>query len=422
MNDGLRIAATLAIFGSVLVLVVVRPRKWPEAVWTVLGAALVLLLGLVHPPDAWAAVLAGKAALLFLLSLLALAVLVGKSGFFEWAAALCVRSSRGRATVLYRNMFLLGTLVTATMSLDTTAVLLTPVVLVIVRRLGLPGAPFVVLCAFIANVGSLILPISNLTNLLFAEAFDISFASFALRMLAPQVAALAVTYAALRWWFRDDLRGALDVARLADPARAIVSRGYFRASVVVLGLVLVGYFVAPLAGVEPYAVAFGGVAILAVVGAATGRVQLGALREIPWGVFPFVLGMFVIVRAVEDLGIVAVASRWVAVLADHPWTGPAFLAGATAFASNVANNLPAALFARTIIGPAHAASLLPFAALIGADAGSMVTPLGSLATILVLAIARRDGIELTNQRFVALGLPLSALVVAAATLALLIVR
>jgi len=308
------------------------------------------------------------------------------------------------------------------MSLDTTAVLLTPVVLVLVRRLRLPGAPFVALCAFVANVGSLVLPISNLTNLLFAEAFDISFATFGLRMLAPQIAALAVTYAALRWQFRDELRGTLDVARLADPAKIIVSRGYFYASVVVLGLVLVGYFVAPLAGLEPYAVAFAGVAVLAVVGTATGRFKLDALREIPWGVFPFVVGMFVIVRAVEGLGIVAIASRWVTVLADHPWTGPAFLAGATAFASNVANNLPAALFARTIIDPAHAASLLPFAALIGADAGSMVTPLGSLATILVLAIARRDGVDLSNRQFVRLGLPLSALVVAAATLALLIVR
>jgi len=422
MNDGLRIAATLAIFCSVLVLVVFRPRRWPEAVWTVLGATLVLLLGLVHPRDAWAAVLAGKAALLFLLSLLVLAVLVEKSGFFDWAAVLCVRSSRGKATSLYRNMFLLGALVTAAMSLDTTAVLLTPVVLVIVRRLGLPGAPFVALCAFVANVGSLILPISNLTNLLFAEAFDISFAAFGLRMLAPQIAALAVTYAALRWQFRDELRGALDVSRLAGPAQIIRSRGYFRASVVVLVLVLVGYFVAPLAGLEPYAVAFAGVIVLAVVGAATGRVQLSALREIPWGVFPFVLGMFVIVRAVEDLGVVAVASRWVTVLADHPWSGPAFLAGATALASNVANNLPAALFARTIIAPLHASSLLPFAALIGADAGSMVTPLGSLATILVLTIARRNGVDLSNRQFLRLGLPLSAIVVAAATLALLIVR
>lgn len=422
MNEGLRIAATLALFGSVLVLVVIRPRRWPEAVWTVLGAALVLALGLVRPHDAWAAVLAGKAALLFLLSLLALAVLVGKSGFFDWAAILCARSSRGRADALYRNVFVLGALVTAVMSLDTTAVLLTPVVLVVVKRLGLPGAPFVALCAFIANVGSLMLPISNLTNLLFAETFDISFASFALHMIAPQLAALAVTYAALRWWFRDELRGALDLERLADPAAVIPSRAYFRASVVVLGLVLLGYFVAPLAGLEPYAVAFGGVAVLAIVGAATGRVELTALREIPWGVFPFVLGMFVIVRAVEDIGVVALASRWVGVLADHPWTGPAFLAGATALASNVANNLPAALFARTIIGPQHAASLLPFAVLIGADAGSMVTPLGSLATILVLAIARRDGIELTNRRFVALGLPLSALAVAAATLALLVAR
>src|ERR1022692_2888158 len=120
-----RIVITLAVFAAMLALVVVRPRRWNEAWWTMLGAALMLALGLVTPRDALGAILAGKNALLFLLSLLALSLLVGKSGFFDWAAVRCARIAKGNASSLYRNAYLLGAIVTVSLSLDTTAVILT---------------------------------------------------------------------------------------------------------------------------------------------------------------------------------------------------------------------------------------------------------------------------------------------------------
>lgn len=419
MTGVVQVVVTLTVFTAMLVLVVVRPRGWSEAWWTVLGAATMLILGLVSPREAVEATLAGKSALLFLLSLLALSLLVGKSGFFDWAAIRCARVARGNARLLYRNTFLLGSIVTAILSLDTTAVILTPVVLALVRRLKLPAAPYIVLCAFVANVGSLVLPISNLTNILFADTFHLSFASFAIRMLPPQLVALLTTYAVLRWYFRRALPAHFESETLPEPATAVPHRGYFVVCVTVLLVVLIGYFLAPLAGVEPYVIAFAGSVVLAIAGVVTGRLRLRAAGELAWGVFPFVVGLFVAVRGLENLGIVGRSSEWLAHL--RPGSPQSLLAvsGTTAVASNVMNNLPAALIARSVLWRSQAPMGTVLAALVGADVGPMITPFGSLATMLVLALARREGQEPHTGRMVMLGLWATPAIVIATTLALI---
>jgi arsenical pump membrane protein len=367
---------TLTVFAGMLALVVVRPRRWNEAWWTMLGAAAMVVLGLVSPREAISATVAGKNALLFLLSLLALSLLVGKSGFFDWAAIRCARIAKGNAHSLYRNAFVLGAIVTAIFSLDTTAVMLTPVMLAIVKRLKLPAAPYVVLCAFVANVGSLVLPVSNLTNILFADAFHMTFGAFAARMIAPQLMALITSYALLRWHFRRELPNHFDGESLPDPASMVPNRAYFLVCVTVLVVVLAGYFLAPLVGLEPYVIAFAGSGVLVIAGAATGRVQ---------------------VRAPGELFAAA---------------------GATAFASNIMNNLPAALIARSVLLASHAHTGTVLASLVGADVGPMITPFGSLATMLVLALARREGEEVRAGKFVMLGLWATPVIVVATALAL----
>jgi arsenical pump membrane protein len=413
-----RVVLTLTVFATMLALVVVRPRRWNEAWWTTLGAAAMLVLGLVSPRQAIGAIVAGKNALLFLLSLLALSLLVDKSGFFEWAAIRCARIANGNARTLYRNAFVLGAIVTALLSLDTTAVMLTPVVLALAKRLKLPAAPYVVLCAFVANVASLVLPISNLTNILFADAFHLTFAAFAVRMVAPQLVALTATYALLRWHFRRGLPDSFDGRSLPEPASVVPNRAYFHVCVTVLVVVLIGYFLAPLVGHEPYVVAYAGSAVLAIVGAATGRVRVRAMRELSWDLFPFVVGLFVAVQGLENLGIVGVASRWLAHLTPGSPAQLSAAAGATAFASNVMNNLPAALIARSVLLGSHAQTGTVLAALVGADVGPMVTPFGSLATMLVVAIARREGEEVPTGAFVMFGLWAAPVIVVATNLAL----
>ncbi|MGA2649678.1 MAG: ArsB/NhaD family transporter [Terracidiphilus sp.] len=404
MTGTIRIIATLAIFAAMLVLMMLRPRRWSEAWWTTLAAIVMLALGLVTPHQALAVVASGKNTLLFLLSLLALSQLIGKSGFFDWAAIRCALVAKGNAHSLYQNAFVAGAIVTAILSLDTTAVMLTPVMLALVKRLKVPAAPYVLLCAFVANVGSLLLPISNLTNLLFADAFHQTFAAFAARMILPQIVALISTYAILRWHFRRQLPTTFNTESLPDPVSVVPNRPYFLVCIAVLFAVLIGYFLAPLLGLEPWVFAFAASAVLLLAGMANGRVQIRFVREIAWDLFPFVIGLFIAVQGLENLGIVGIASSQLAKLRPDSPQMLLAAAGTTAFASNIVNNLPAALIARSVLLGAHAHTGTVLAALIGSNAGPMITPFGSLATMLVLALARRNGEEVRAGQLVALGL------------------
>jgi arsenical pump membrane protein len=347
-----------------------------------------------------------------------LSLLIGKSGFFDWCAIRCARIAKGDAHSLYRNAFVAGAIITAVLSLDTTAVMLTPIMLALVRRLKVPAAPYVVLCAFVANVGSLLLPISNLTNLLFADAFHQTFAAFAARMIVPQLAALVTTFAVLRWRFRRDLPNRFEIEALPEPASVVPHRTYFLTCIGVLMAVLVCYFLAPLMGLEPYVFAFAASGVLALAAMLSGRVQVGAVAEIAWDVFPFVIGLFIAVQGLENLGIVAASSTWLAEMKPGSAEKLLTTAAATALASNLMNNLPAALIARSVLLRSHAHMGTVLAALVGTNVGPMVTPFGSLATMLVLAFARRDGEEVRTGELVLLGLWAVPVIVVITVLAL----
>lgn len=418
MSPAVRVSVTLAIFAATVALVVLKPRDRSEAIWTVSGAIALLAFGLVTPQDIVAVTLSGKGALLFLLALLPLSALVEASGFFAWAAVLSARRAQGDSRVLYRNVFLLGSAITIALSLDTTAVMLTPLVLSFVTRLRLPARPYVLACAFIANTASLLLPISNLTNLLFVERFRLGFAPFAARMLLPQVAALLVTYALCRFRFRAELPPRFDADALGSPDDVITHAGYFRVASVVLGLVFVGYFLAPLAHVEPYVVALAGAAILLGYGLVTRQVKLRLLLGLSWDLFPFVIGLFVVVRGVENLGLADVAVGWLGRHASAPLEVLVAATAGTAVASNVMNNLPAALLARGVIANAHAPAQAMYGALLGANIGPNIVPFGSLATMLVMSVARHKGKPISGIEVLRAGIWMTPLVLFAATAAL----
>ena len=237
-------------------------------------------------------------------------------------------------------------------------------------------------------------------------------------MLGPELVALLVTYAFLRRRFGRELPSRFDSRALPEPSSVVPDARYFRASVLVLGAVLVGYFLAPLVNVEPYTVAFVGSAVLLAHGTSTGRVRLSALGEVSWGVLPFVVGLFIAVRGLENLGVTEVFFRWLVHSESSATSRWLVIAGATSLAANTVNNLPAALLLRSALLSGHSEVGAAFAALIGADAGSIVTPFGSLATLLVFAIARRAGTPVREGRILWLALGLAPLVVLTSTLVL----
>ena len=414
----MHLVLTLLVFGLTLGLILLRPRGLHEAWATVIGGALMLLCGLETPRQAAQTVGRGRDVLLFLLALLLLSDLLRASGFFEWAAIHAARAARGDGRVLFRNVFLLGALITAFLSLDTTAVILTPLVLSFVQRLRLPSRPFLLACAFVANTGSLLLPVSNLTNLLFVSAFHLGFGVFALRMALPQMVAVAVNYTLFRRLFARDLPERFVRDDLPEPNSVLPDVPYFRGAVAVLGCVLVGYFVGSLRGVPPYAVALAGCVVLFGWGLWRRQVAFGIVREISWPLFPFVVGLFVVVQGVENLGLAGLAARGLLEAGRQPMAQILVTAFGAGLGSNIVNNIPMALLAVSVLKHAPAAAPALYGALLGCNLGPNLTVAGSLATMLVISSARRGGEDIGAREFFAAGLRATPLLLLSAGLTL----
>jgi arsenical pump membrane protein len=179
------------------------------------------------------------------------------------------RASAGSPRRLLVQVFGIASVTTAVLSLDATVVLLTPVVFATAARLEARARPHVYACTHLANSASLLLPVSNLTNLLAFAASGLAFGRFAALMAVPWLAAIGVEYAVFGRFFASDL----NTGGRADPAR---DTRLPRATLVVVALTLAGFVVASAAGVNPAWAAFAGAAILAARALArTGRTGRG---------------------------------------------------------------------------------------------------------------------------------------------------
>lgn len=404
-----------------LALVLTRPKDISEAWWAVLGGGLTLVLGLVTFGQAWGILVETDDALLLLVGMMALSAVAEKAGFFEWAAALTARAGRGRVFWLYGFVFLVGTLVTTTLSLDATAIVLTPIVYGMVVRLRLSPLPFMFACVYTANTASLFLPVSNLTNLLAYGQFDLGFTRFALIMLIPGTLAVVTNFLIFARLFRNDLRGSYD-----DESAAFVpeSRGFFRTATAGIAGVLVAFFVAPLFGVPIGLVALVAGAVLVLVSRLKGWMNLREVAgSISWGILFLVIGLFLVVQGVENVGLAGLAEQ--AFAADAPGDGFLQILGITfgsALGSNIINNVPMTVLSLGAVEPLVAQGTLSvvavYAIVVGTNIGPNLTTVGSLATLIWLSITREKGLDVTAKDYLKVGAIATPPILLAATIGL----
>lgn len=326
----------------------------------------------------------------FLAAVLVLGHLCEREGLFAAAGRLLAGHADDRPPRLLALVFALAAGVTAVLGLDATVALLTPVVLASAAQLRLRPRPHVYACVHLANAASLLLPVSNLTNLLAFHSTDISFARFAALMALPWVVVIAVEWVALRSFFAGDLRPPERVAGKPPRISAAAERGSPMLAAVVVAATLVGFAFSTPLGVDPAWFAAAGAVVLAVPALVAGRTTVAAIvRAASPGFLLFVLVLGVAVAGALSLGLGDVVD-------DLLPRGDGLLAllgvsSAAALLANAINNLPATLILLPALAQRGTGPLL--AALIGVNVGPNLTYTGSLATLLWKRVLRGTGAE-----------------------------
>ncbi|MGC0144144.1 arsenic transporter [Pseudactinotalea sp. Z1732] len=486
----------LVIFAVTLVLVIWQPRGLGIG-WSALGGAVVALLaGVVHLSDVsvvWGIV--WNATLTFV-AIIIICSILDEAGFFEWSALHVARWARGSGSALFNLIVVLGAAVAAVFANDGAALTLTPIVFGMIMALKFsPKVAFglVIATGFIADTASLPFVVSNLVNIVIADYFGIGFARYALVMVPVALVSVAASLGMLRLFFRKDIPGRYDPSALRRPAEAVGDPTTFRAGVVVLVIVLIGYFAADAVGMPVAAVAGPGALVLALIAARRPRAlfrrvgararpsgqdedlaalpatdahvpdagderQEGAapavtdlarfgqggaglsrtapltsaepaiavwsvVRGAPWQIVLFSLGMYLVVYGLRNQGLTDHLGELLAAIAQHgdlaTATGTGFL---VAGMSSVMNNMPTTLIAALGIESAGATGLteqmMVYAAVIGADLGPKITPIGSLATLLWLSVLDRKGMHIGWGTYFKIGIVLTIPVLAVTLLAL----
>ncbi|WP_419816349.1 arsenic transporter [Glacieibacterium sp.] len=388
---GICAAATAGVVG--------RPFKWPEAIWAVGGAALLLLLGFMPLQAAVGAVGKGLDVYLFLIGMMLLSETAREQGLFDWVAATAVNRAGGSTPRLFLLVYATGIVTTVFLSNDATAVVLTPAVYAAARKAKADPLPLLFACALIANAASFVLPISNPANLVLyggkMPPLGEWFGSFAL----PSIASILVTYLALRWSERDRIAGICERDVERPPLSAGGKAAFAGIAVTAVLLIIVSALDQPLG--LPTCLA--GVVTTLGVCALARRSPIALAKSVSWSVLPLVAGLFVLVEALDRTGVVGHVADALKSLATDPVRGAALSGTVLAFASNLMNNLPSGLVASTAVAQAHPPRLIIDALLIGVDLGPNLSITGSLATILWLQAIRREGEDVGFWRFLKVG-------------------
>ena len=344
--------------------------------------------------------------LVFLASITVVAELADIAGVFRAATQFAAKVGQGSIRRLWLIIVVIASLTTIFLSLDTTAVLLTPVILVLAKRLKINPWPFALTTIWLANTASLLLPVSNLTNLLLVSKLHWTTITFLHRMWIPALVALGTTVIVLGLMFKGSLTGTYSYEPIAKSTDRILFRTAAGVCIAVGPLFVIG--------LPPWLV--GVIAAILLTSLFLWRKPRAlSWKFIPWRLVVITTGLFLIVGTLEKFGLDHLLGGLVG-------SGQSFfsllrLSSLAALASNTINNLPAYMAFEPL---ASNSSDRMLALLVGTNLGPLITIWGSLATLLWRDRCRSAGVKISTRQFVLsgiIGLPFLLILTTAAIFA-----
>ena len=391
------------IFLLTITLVIWQPKGLGVGWSATFGALLALISGVVHWSDipvVWQIIWNATGTFI---ALIIISLLLDAAGFFAWAALHVARWGRGSGRRLFAYIVLLGALVSALFANDGAALILTPIVVAMLLALRFSPAAtlaFVMAAGFVADTASLPLVVSNLVNIVSADFFGIGFNRYAAVMLPVNLVSVVATLGILMWFFRRDIPRDYDPLQLDRPRSAIQDPATFVAGWLVLLILLLGCFALEPLGIPISAISAVCAAVLLLVAARGHTISTRrVLKEAPWHIVIFSLGMYLVVYGLRNAGLTGQLATWLDTFAHSGVWGAALGTGLlSAVLSSIMNNLPTVLIGALSIDASQATGVVKeamvYANVIGSDLGPKITPIGSLATLLWLHVLQRKGVHI----------------------------
>ncbi|HDY85481.1 hypothetical protein LCGC14_0750590 [marine sediment metagenome] len=392
------------IFLLTLVFVIWQPKGLNIGWSAAIGALLALLTGVIHLNDipvVWNIIWNATATFI---AVIIISLLLDESGFFEWAALHISQWGQGNGHLLFTLIILFGAVVAALFANDGAALILTPIVISLLVALDFSRRStlaFVMAAGFIADTASLPLIVSNLVNIVSADIFNLGFSEYASVMVPVDIAAIIATLIMLHLFFRKDIPPVYELTLLKNPASVIKDLATFRTGWVVLLILLVGFFVLDPLGIPVSVIASTGALVLFAVAKKGHTINTGrVLRDAPWQIVIFSLGMYLVVYGLHNAGLTKYLSGILNLLADQGlWAATIGTGFLTAFLSSIMNNMPTVLIGALSIDSSNASGVIKqamiYANIIGCDLGPKITPIGSLATLLWLHVLSQKNMTIT---------------------------
>lgn len=421
-------AIAAIIFLLTLIFVIWQPKGLGIGWTATIGAMLALMTGVIGMDDipavwdiVWNATFA-------FIAIIIISLLLDEAGFFKWIALHVARFAKGNGHRLFAFIVLLGAVVSAFFANDGAALILTPIVIAILLALRFSPATtlaFIMAAGFIADTASLPLVVSNLVNIVSADFFKVPFDRYALVMVPVNLVSVLASLVVLYGFYRKDIPNAYALKWVDEPNSAITDKATFTTGWVVLAALLFGFFVFEPMGVPISVIAGLGAALLLAVATMGKKLPiLPVVKNAPWQIVIFSLGMYLVVYGLKNAGLTDYLATLLQGLEQQgllvATVGTGFL---SAILSSVMNNMPTVLIQALAIDGAHITSpmikeAMVFANVIGCDLGPKITPIGSLATLLWLHVLATKNIKVSWGYYFKVGMILTIPVLLATLVAL----